>query len=121
MGATFFLVTCCRALFLAAGLGRVCSILLGAESQLRVHFVQPGEAQSPVPGEEQPQGALGATRLESSLVKKDPGVLVDTTLTMSHQHALGAEGSLCCKRRLREVISLLCPVLVRPLMEFCVW
>nr|XP_047909708.1 uncharacterized protein LOC125180947 [Anser cygnoides]XP_047909709.1 uncharacterized protein LOC125180947 [Anser cygnoides]XP_047909710.1 uncharacterized protein LOC125180947 [Anser cygnoides]XP_047909711.1 uncharacterized protein LOC125180947 [Anser cygnoides] len=72
------------------------------------------------------QDMLGTTHLESSLAEKDLGVLVDTKLKTSEQHALATKrvnGLLGCIRqsvtcRWRKVILSLCSALVRPLLEF---
>jgi len=72
---------------------------------------------------------LGVTKhMESSLAEKDPGVLVNTKLSMSCLCALAAKkanGILGCFRsrvtsRLREVLLPLHSVLVRPHLEYCV-
>ncbi|KAK4827311.1 hypothetical protein QYF61_016561 [Mycteria americana] len=67
------------------------------------------------------QVMLGDTQLESSLARKDLGVLVDTKLNMSQK----VNSNLGCVRqsiasRLREVILPLYSVLVRPHLEYCV-
>jgi len=64
----------------------------------------------------------------SGSAEKNPGVLVDTKLTMSQQHALAVrrdDGFLGCIRRsvasrLRELILPFCSTLVRPHLECCV-
>ena len=70
------------------------------------------------------QYRLGTELLESSRGKRDPGVLVDSRVTMS-QHCKKANGILGCIRRgvvskLREALLLLYSVLVRPHLEYCV-
>jgi len=67
---------------------------------------------------------LGAPWLESTLAKKDLGVLVETQLPMSQQSALAAEkanGILhCIRQKWREVILSLSSAPVRPHLESCV-
>ncbi|KAJ7402495.1 hypothetical protein BTVI_85903 [Pitangus sulphuratus] len=74
------------------------------------------------------QHRLGSDLLESSSAGKDLGVLVDTQLSMSQQCVLvdkKAKEILGCIRmsiasRSREVILLLCSVLVRPHLKCCI-
>lgn len=73
------------------------------------------------------QHVLGATQLQCSLAEKDVGVLVNTRLNMSQQHALterNANSNLGCTmhsiaRKLMEVILHLCSALVMPHLEYC--
>ena len=66
--------------------------------------------------------------MESRLVERYLGVLVDDKLSMSQQYALAAKnanGILGCinksvANRSREVLLPLCSALVRPHLEYCV-
>ena len=74
------------------------------------------------------QYRLGTDLLESSIGKKDQGVLVDSRMTMTQNCALVAKkgnGILGCirrgvVRRLREVLLPLYSALVRLHLEYCV-
>lgn len=75
-----------------------------------------------------PSHQLGATQIERSSAEKELGVLVDTELNMSWQHALSTKkaiGLLGCLMRsiasmYREVILPLCSALLRLHLEFWV-
>jgi len=62
--------------------------------------------------------------MESSPAERDLGLLVDRGLNKSQQHALAAKRTNCIKHSItsqsRELIILLCLVLVRPHLEYCV-
>lgn len=85
---------------------------------------------SATPGEEEPQAPLiaGDHFLKSSFAWKELGVLVDTNLNMSQQHALAPKKASAipgCMRSaassLRVQILYLCSALVRSQLELWVW